>query len=632
MTPNKPVRPKRQGNKLYPLPDNYYSLTKEEQRAARVNACCLQETPEDLVYAWHFFVNNYLLPLPLGIWFYPPYFPSPPAHYRFVHDLGHYPRNVQAFPRAFGKSKLLKSVILLWLLTRPFFKMLLVKVSDDFVEQDFMELMWQMENNEFILRDFGESRAPKGQGKWSTKRLWLRNGAQLVGRSVLGKMLGSRPDFVAFDDAEFDPLMRVSPALLTEQMTSLYYGHVVPMMEEGRSVLLLGTLHNRKFFIYRQATISEEEDPRVGFFNRVVLGAADGDDLLWREKWDHERLAEMKSEMGSDVYNAMMMNRPGTESERLLRLHDRFGWYNISGVDERWQQSPLASHATLKAEYFSGTGTPTEEQHDFGEFVSKMYRVLIADPVKKGNLATDYACAMVIGIDRRREHKDDWFLLDMRYGRPSETDFIDWLWEMGSKWLCRFVGIESYSTQQRITEKTEGKFIELAKERGWAPRVIPIRYTGEFSAKGFDQGKAQRICGLAWRFEANKIKLPRHLSLTAPIRELVFEIENFTMNLALLAHEDPLDTLAMAQFVPRPSGSLPEPEAQPTAIELLEKGETMWPGTNIPLMSGLNASDLTEKALATLERKRMQRLVKQKAKDVRRKFWNMRLTRYARRA
>ena len=55
-----------EGNDRFPLPPDYYELTADAQRQARVNGICLQERPTDLVFAWDFFRTHYLKSLPPG--------------------------------------------------------------------------------------------------------------------------------------------------------------------------------------------------------------------------------------------------------------------------------------------------------------------------------------------------------------------------------------------------------------------------------------------------------------------------------------------------------------------------------------------------------------------------------------
>lgn len=594
----KAVRFEQEGNSLYPLPPDYDQLTADGKRLARINAITLQETATDLVYAWSFFREHYLKPLPEGQWYKPPVHESPPAHYRFVYDIGAFPRNVQGFPRAFGKSKLLKELFLLWSLSRPWMKCVTVKSRDDFVREDFTELMWQLEDNELIINDFGVLKPKRGKGMWTTTRLWLNNGFQLVGRSVMGQLLGFRPHFIAFDDAEFDPAMRISPTLLTENMKYLYYNHVRPMLERKSSVLMLGTLLSRKSFLYHMATATEEDDPRMAFFNRVIIGVEYDGNPTWKEKWDKDALVELKEEMGSAAYAAQMMNEPGSDDERVLLLHPSLGFYTIRKVDDFYESSPLKSEAVMVSTHQGAEGAIEMIERPFGKTVQDMHRIIVADPIRNPSATSDWCCVMCIGVERSEMYNDTWWLLDMKLGRVKDPIFIRWLWEMGVKWNARLVGVEAVSTQKKLVEQVRADFYEEAVETGWTPRVFPINYRGDLN-----RSKAARIMGLAWRFETNRVKMPRHLCNKHPFSDLLFQINNFTEDLKLLPFDDAIDTLAMLQFVPRPKGRSLGVVDEMSYMDMLEKGLIYYPdGT--PIMGGLNMSELTPAALAGIQKNR----------------------------
>jgi len=588
------------------LPDDYSSLTDDGKRLARIHVCKTQKTASDLVQAWDFFRRYYLAPPKKeGLydpgWYSPPYAESCQAHYQLVWDVGAYPRNIQVFPRGFGKSKIMKELILLWAFTRPGFSIVLVKAVDDFITGDFQELMWQLEENELLLNDFGRLRPKRGKGIWSIGRLWLKNGFQLIGRSVLGKMLGLRPDFFAFDDAEFDPAMRVSPTLLTENVKYLYFNHVRPMMRRGTSVLLIGTMNTRKSFLYHGATVDEKDDPRFEYFNRNVCGAENNGKLIWEEYWNQETLAEMKKEMGTVEFNSMMLNEPGTDDERLLVLDPRYGYYKVSKEDEFLDTNPIISQAKLLSWQKTSSG-PSLLERPYGETVSNMYRVLLADPIRNPSATSDWACAMVIGIERSNHYTDAWWILDIKLGKVKEPIFIKWLWELGQKWSVRVVGVEAVSIQKKLVEQVRCDFQINANEQGvWMPRVMPLTYAGDLR-----KSKSSRITGLSWRFETDKIKLPEHKLSRQGWRELQFQIDNFTEDLKLLPNDDAIDTLAMCQFVARPGGKYgKKQEAKVVShMDMLEKGEKYFPGTKVPIWAAINSDELTDKALAAQEEAR----------------------------
>lgn len=592
-----------QGNELYPLPPDYSQLTEEGQRQARVNVIRMQETPDDLVYAWHFLRETYLKPLPPGAWYTEDYHDSPPLHYQLVWDLGAYPRNVQSFWRGFGKSKVLKEVYMCFLLGRAYFTILHIKSGDDFAEDDLRELMVQFEENEQLVRDFGQIKPTRGKGAWSaTNKLELTNGSKIWGRSIMSRMLGFRPRFVGCDDAEFDQQMRVAPRLLTENMKKLWKGHIRPMMEKGTSVLFLGTLNTRKSFLYHMAKASENDDPSVAFFNRVVVPIEVNGVPSW-DRYTMEDLELIKDEVGLPEYCRMYLNDPGTEDERMLNLHHKFGYYTVDGSE--YLRNPLAASADMTSWQNMGEGKePRRLVRPFGETASSMYRIMLADPIKKPSITSDWACLMVIGVERSADYSDHWWVLDLRCGRVADPVFFRWIWEMGVLWRPKIVAIESIGARHKLAQQIGSDLAEKASITGWMPRVFPVRYVGDMSNE--DKGKGKRISGLTWRFEHNRIKYPRHLMGKHPWTMLREQTDNFTEDLHLLTHDDVIDTLAMTQFVINPKVTMSDlaEESEGNLMDLLAEGKVYFPGTKVPILAALNMQDLTPKAIAGMERKR----------------------------
>lgn len=592
-----------EGNPNYPLPHDFHDLVEEGKSQARVNAIRLQETPDDLVMAWHCLRTWYLEPLPPGAWYTDDYHESPPLHYQFVWDLGAFARNVQSFWRGFGKSKVLKEVYMTFLLGRRYFTILHIKSGDDFAEDDLRELMTQFEENELLVRDFGQIKPTRGKGAWSaTNKLELTNGSKIWGRSVMSRMLGFRPKFVGCDDAEFDQQMRVAPRLLTENMKKLWKGHIRPMMERGTSVLFLGTLNTRKSFLYHMAKVSEGEDPSVSFFNRVVTPIEVNGVPSW-DRYTPEDLELIKDEVGLPEYCRMYLNDPGTEDERMLNLHHKFGYYTVDGTD--YLRSPLASDAQMISWRNLGEDkAPQRVVRNFGEAASGMYRIMLADPIKKPSIASDWASLMVIGVERSSDYNDHWWVLDLRCGRVADPIFFRWIWEMGVLWRPKVVAIESIGARHKLAQQVGSDLAEKASMTGWMPRVFPVRYVGDMSNE--EKGKGKRISGLTWRFEHNRIKYPKHLMGKHPFTMLREQTDNFTEDLHLLTHDDVIDTLAMGQFVVNPRVTMGDMagESEGNLMDLLAEGKVYFPGTKVPILAALNMQDLTPKALAGIEKRR----------------------------
>ncbi len=600
----------------YPLPSDYDDLTASGQRQARVDAVCNQSTPDDLVWAWSFFRNHYLMSLPAGVWHKPPIYESPQCHYQFIWDIGAYPRNVKIMPRSFAKSTLLEELILTLCYGRAPFKVLLIKSGDDFIRESFTRLMFQIEDNARLQDDFGRLKPRKNQaGIWSKSRLWLNNGFQLAGRSVMGKLLGIRPQLVLCDDVEFDPTMRVAPALLSENFRRMWFNSVIPMLDAGCAAALVGTLFSRKLFIYRMATTPTEEDPLLAYWNREVLAIVDPETgtPIWPAKFPPEKIEELRKSMPPAVFAAQYMNDPGTEEDKVFTLHDPFGYYTVKDADTDYLDAPLRSKAVLVSwSPHADTQEPVRVERPFGDTISRCYRLIVADPIRKPSSTSDFACVMAIAVERTKHFQDVWWLLDIRLGRPKSTVFLDWIWELGCRWLPRIVAVESIGLQKDIADQAVQMYSERFSAQDWSPRVLPLNYRRDFSG---DLGKGTRISSLARRFDYNKIKYPKHLMLKPGWRELKQQIDDFTPDLNLLPFDDAIDTLAMTNFVVKPRGLRAPPDAAPLTLqELLAKGEEFIPGTKMPILSVVNADELTPDALAGIDEMHHRRRTKQDQK------------------
>jgi hypothetical protein len=310
--------------------------------------------------------------------------------------------------------------------------------------------------------------------------------------------------------------------------------------------------------------------------------------------------------MPPDVFAAQYMNDPGTEQDKALTTHEHFSFYTVRDSDDSYIGAPLRSEANLITwSPHVDTGEAVKVERPFGQTISRMYRLLCADPIRKPSSTSDQACAMVIGIERTRHFQDVWWLLDIRLGRPKAVTFLDWIWELGKLWQPRIVAVESIGFQKILGDATIQMYAERPSPNDWQPRVFPVNYRRDFSG---DLGKGSRIGSLSWRFENNKIKLPKHLILKPGWRELFFQINNFTPDLNLLPFDDAVDTLAMANFVPRPRGGrLPADAAPLTLDELLAKGEQFIPGTRVPILQAVNMDELSPEAVAGLDLLRSKR-------------------------
>lgn len=615
--PVKPVRFPKEGNPLYPLPPDYNELTEDGRRLARVNAMSLRDTVEDRVIAWTCLRDWYLLRMPQGMWYKPPVFPDCPLHYAMIHDLHAYGRSVQVFPRSFGKSIKIDEFCALSLLTLPFFRISLIKSNYKFAEKSVLQIK-KLLSWEGIIEDFGYLKPKKGHGKWSNDYLVLANGAEIMATSVMSPQLGPHPNIWIMDDAEFDPKMRVSPALLTENTANLLQEQLIPQLDEGCSGHIVGTLNTVRMLIYRMARTPESEDPTLAYWHRVIYAAYDErGNLTWPEKFSEERLEAMRGEMTPSAYAAAVLNQPSTNRDRCLVLHPRLSSWAIENQDEEYRTAPLKSNATLvswksasSSDSSGSTDGPVEKvSRPFGQTIQRMYRVVLVDPCKNPGPGSDYAALLVVGHERSADYSDTLWLLDIVVARLDRNRIIEEAWNLALKWRCRVIGCEATSGfQHNLAERMKAEVHSRAEFEGYAPRVFPVTYHGDQK-----KDKGTRIAdALIWRFEQNRVKCPHWMRHQPGWRDLFYQIENFTDDLKLLPHDDAIDALAMWHYVIKLPGNYSAGKDLPDErdlVELLKSGEFFVPGTRIPICAVL-PPDLQTREVRFAERAARDRIAR----------------------
>jgi hypothetical protein len=579
-------------NPWYPLPADYPDLSEDGQREARIAAVCRQRTPLEFVAAWDTFRRLYFMTTPEGF-FYHKLAPSPEFHYEMICDVGTYGRNVFAAPRGFAKSIVIGTELPVFLdLTRSRIRLVLCMATDKLIEGRFEKLAQQLTENKQILADFGDQRPVRGQGIWNKHHLTLRNGSTTQGFSVTGRKRGARPDLFILDDPEYDdsPNSETGGLISREKFENFLFQQVVPMLEKGSGVVWIGTVIGKQSFLSYALT---GNDSRFDYWNKKHYRSGDPDSedpqrrrLLWPTNWDANTLRIRKQEIGPEAYAKEYMNEAGSGTERTLILDPRKNHYLVETPDEIYEQNPLQSISRI---------TTNHMQPDKGwkwiplsvearQLFSRFFILITVDSAKTVSIHSDFSCVLVSAFDS----DNCLWLLDMWLGRCSHEQLLNHIFRLGFKWQARVIGIESCSTQVAVLESCRTMLSER-KISGWDPHVVPVDY----QQTNDRTKKAQRIATLEWRFSRGKIKLPAHLLGSWPWQELVAEINDFTYDLSMLAHDDALDTVAMNHYVVHGRGAneVPPPPRQ-SLSQKIAAGDVYVTGS-ISRLSGMNASEFT---------------------------------------
>ncbi len=590
----------QEGNPVWPLPADYAELDKEGKKLARVNACSLRGTPDLEVASWHFFREMYLKPC--GFWYKGNmHVESPDAHYQWVWDWNNYTMLTHLAPRGGCKSTVNLEDILKKLITRPHWECALFLATHTFVSHRLGDLMSQIEHNEYIIEDFGKLKSRKGAGLWNRGScMELTNGSKVFGFPLKGASLGTRPSgLIVLDDVEKSDDTVLTPSDLREGMEDFFFNGLYPMARNPGYRIptrIIGTIYSRRMFIHWLWTT---DDRRVTkYFHRTLMTVHD---MSTKDFMNEEWITEEKERLGPAVFSAQCLNEPTTKHERVLDIHPELNTYWLEDVDAASANDPLNSEAivvthTCKGVRDSGDGEripiPNIQHRRFGEVVQGMRRFITVDSARTTTPTSDFSVVHVLGFENSDKHRDTLYSLDMWVGRARPEEIIRQIYRLAIKWGVSFIGVEAYPIIAEFYERCRDNLPELYGKGETPPRIIPLKFPPKMS-------KAQKIMQMEWRFRHYRMKLPVDRRGEAAYTQLFTQIENFTEDMALLDHDDAIDTLAMHGAIGKQHKSVaPDIEKPLNLIEEMRAGNSEECG--IPLMSGINAGDLSNEDLRAL--------------------------------
>jgi len=594
---------------LYPLPEDYEELTSAGQKEARLAVLNDQSSPMKLVEAWDFFRKVYLGGTQEAVFYKDGFCESPNFHADMVYDLGRFARNAWAAPRGSAKSTVIVlEVPILLALTRPYYEISLNFSTDRQKTPRFDTIMTQFQNNELIKEDFGSMVPLRGRGVWNHEHLQLRNGAIITGQSVMGKKRGGRPRLLIMDDPENDPDSdsETSRMAVIEKFETMLFKQMIPMLKQGSSMFWVGTLIDRKSFLFRATT---GDDPRFDFWNRKVLRAIayDKEDkskvhILWPSMWPQDVLEARKKEIGASAFASEYCNEPISDLDRILFVDPRKNEYMVDGHFD-WQ-NPLSNTNKVhwQERVFDDDNdhrTYTEHSKPYGEHVGPMFRILLFDYASGLSSYHDYSCIAVVGFDTL----GTMWVLHMWLGRAKKDTLLRLIYEKGLAWRVRILGIEAVSIQKDFAEAVQTYVTEQGEIQGnqWRGRVFPITYPAK-------ESKAQRIASLEWRFNSGRIKYPAHLASKWPYDQMYAQTADFTMDLALLQHDDAIDTLGMSKHVVKTRGGVLRRErGKPGLMERIIKNQLVVDG--LPMLSGVSTSAISNEMMNVMSKQARKRVV-----------------------
>ena len=543
----------------FPLPADYGDLDLNGQRMARVNAVSLGGDPDLEVASWQFFRHYYLSPPDSG-WYRDGFVESPPAHAAWVRDWYTHSRLVMACPRGACKTTINLEDILRNLVSRRYWEVALFLATREFCTDRLGRVASQIENNAHIIDDFGKLKPKKGAGTWNRGSvLETTTGCKLSAKPIKGASLGTRPSgLVVLDDVEKSRDQVINPADEREGFHRFFFNALLPMARNPASVIpmrIIGTLYSRQMFIY---WLYSTDDPKVkDFFNRTLM---DIYDLGW-DVMGPAWIEEEKKRLGASAFSAQCLNKPSTDDEQLLRMHPQLTTYHLEDRDQAAVVKPLCSNAKIVTHQVTHLDEVTNAEgksiivpkirrlsRPFADTVRGMYRFITVDYAPTINEMSDFSAVHVMGLESTSDHPNTLYSLDAWLGKVQRNELVRIMADMALKWEVYVIGVEAYPLQMEAFERFQldtQAVLNSALAGGEAhtmPVVIPLKFPHSLS-------KAEKIKGMAWRFDQYRVKIPSDRGTELAYRELWNQINLFTNDLGLLQHDDILDTLAMHQQI-----------------------------------------------------------------------------------
>jgi len=623
-----PIPIPRTGNPNYPLPADYYELTPEGARQARVNACRQWlipgnpiETGDRRVASTWFFDRYYLHPDPQGD-FDPGFYDDPPLetpslHWDMSRQWALYRMSVTKAPRGCAKSTHCRKDMLMCMVSAPRYSFAYATSTHDNAKFTGQVLRDQGFNNRRINDDFcpdydlASLKPVRGSKPTGVEFFFLNNGSWVRSVSAQSRLRGLRPKKFRLDDPEYDEHKTTSMQDIRDYMDRLLFKIALQMvLRAGAGIDWVGTFVSKRHYLWHAlSTIKmpdgtvRAEDSRFDHWARLSLNAAyEGPDgsliSVWPDMWpstiaekvrlnklNRVSIEEMPSIMGVAAFNAEMMDRPGSADDEAFFKFDPSShgphayWYEDIDTffpNSPWRTTTLICYLDPKTKATVRTPLP--------EFLASCRLFITIDTAYTEKASSDRRCCTQLA----QAPGNILFVLDMWSDRRPDSVLEHQAFEMAHRWRSPVIYIEvvkeSFKVYARFVSSVQTRMADnLVASSSHIPSIKPLR-PGLIS-------KLDKIAGLDTRFEHSLIKIPIDRRMGAGSwSRLIEQIEGFTPESQTLPKDDEIDTVSMSMFVlkgrralPLSQGSAYEP-VDPVA--LLESGQTHWLG--MPIVGGLD--------------------------------------------
>jgi len=219
-------------------------------------------------------------------------------------------------PREHGKTVRWSFAYVLWnALTGKNRYTLLIGASADAARENLINIKSELEENEFILEDFGFLKGDV----WRDDRIELKNGTCIQAKGSGASMRGTRfrqyrPDLIVLDDILKDDAVD-SPS--QRDKISRWLKRVVFNLGQTAFIIWVNTIFHSDDPISR--LIEEVEAGTLKRWIAVRLSCLRPDGSpLWPEYWSAEALEEKREQLGFDNFSTEWCNEPLSDEQRII--------------------------------------------------------------------------------------------------------------------------------------------------------------------------------------------------------------------------------------------------------------------------------------------------------------------------
>lgn len=613
-----PVRISREKNPLWPLPDDYYELSNDGQREARVNGVSqwrlksktLQDRGENYVGSLRLFDAYYLAP-DQSVDFNPYFYPKDPLPAPYYHELISHHGAMQRLliaigPRGGAKSMLAAKNMLLRLVTHPAYSYTYCTSTQTNAARMSENIRGQITQNERLLNDWGRLAPKRGEAIFSSELSYLTNKSWIQFLSIDSRIRGLRPAVFMIDDPEWDPKASTPMAVVRQQMEKMLFSVILPtVMEEDASVIWYATFVSKQHYAWIAAGVDDDGqalDSRFEHWYRIVIRAVeeteDGELLsCWPEKWpatkekrlkmaiEDERyfnmvsMEEIKSYVGPRVWQSEYMANPGQGEDQFFgTINKDQHSYWFEDVDAEVEETPFESACSVCWKNQDGE----LQKLKMREFCRLCKFFCTVDTSYTSGPTSDYKCCAIMAL----APGNVLFVMDLWARQCDQRKLEEATWVKCERWKVPVIGIEY--VHQGIA--LYNSFMAVLQTRStemsgttWMPRIMKLK-------PGYTEKTAKIAGALALRFHHGLIKLPFWRRNQRPWRDLFEQIEEFNPDVpdGGLQHDDCIDTVHMHTYLVRARVRVPTAEAEgpKTPVELLLSGVQEVHG--VPLASSID--------------------------------------------